>query len=164
MARKSKCNGCSIEITKEEKFISKGKGYCKTCHDDILAETEKYKLLIQTICQYFNIDEPTGLMVKQIQQYKTQYNYSNSGIGYTLWYIKEIKGKSFNETKYGIALVKYHYDEAKKYFEQQQRITNSVSNEQQEVKTREVKLNINKVYKKEKNKFTIDINDLLGGE
>lgn len=164
MARKSKCKNCSIEITKEEKFIANGKGYCKVCHDEIQVEIENYKLLICTICEYFNINEPTGLIIKQIQQYKKEFNYSNSGIGYTLWYIKEIKGKTFNEIKYGIALVKYHYDEAKKYFEQQQRISNSVNSEQQEIKTREIKLNINKVYKKERNNFTINIDDLLGGE
>jgi hypothetical protein len=164
MSRKSKCKGCSKEISKEEKIILKGKSYCKECHDNLLAETENYKLLVSTICEYFNLKEPTGLIVKQIQQYKNEYGYSNSGIGYTLWFIKEIKGKNFNETKYGIALVKYHYEEAKRYFEQQEKILNSVKNEQTEVKTRQVKLNIDKVYEKDRNRMTIDIDQLLGGE
>jgi predicted amidophosphoribosyltransferase len=164
MARKSKCKNCSKELSKEERIVDGGKSYCENCHNDAQLEKENYKLLISTVCEYFSIDEPTGLIVKQIQQYKNEYKYTNSGIGYTLWYIKEIKGKTFSEPKYGIALVKYHYEEAKRYFDQQQRISNSIGTENQEVKTKEVKVNINKVYKKDVNKFTIDINQLLGGE
>lgn len=163
MPRKSKCKGCSIEITKEEKYIISGKGYCKTCHDEIQHEKENYKLLISTICEYFGIDKPTGLIIKQVKQYKDEFDFSNAGIGYTLWYLKEIKNKSF-ELKYGIALVKYHYEEAKQYFDQQQKISDSVITEKPEVKTREVKLNINKVYKKNVNNYTIDLNELVGGE
>lgn len=164
MARKSKCKGegCEKELTKEEKYIDSGKSYCKDCYDKISHEKDNYKILIGTICQYFRINEPTGLMVKQIKQYKTEYGYSNSGIGYTLWYLKEIEGKSFNETKYGIALVKYNYEKARNYFEQQQRIQSSVNVE--EVKVKQVKLKLNEVYKKNNDKFTFDINELLGGE
>ena len=162
MARKSKCKGCEIELTKEERFSDAGKSYCKSCYDKIMTEKENYKNLIGTICHYFDIDEPTGLMVKQIKQYKEEYGYSNSGIGYTLWYLKEIEGRTFNEKKYGIALVKYSYEKAKGYFEQQQRIQSSVLIE--EVKTKQIKLNLNKVYKKETENYTLDIDKLLGGE
>lgn len=162
MARKSKCKKCEKEITKEEKFIHSGKGYCIDCHTEIVEESENYNKLKQLICDYFNIEKPTGLMFKQIKQYKEELNYTNSGIGYTLWYLKEIEGKSFNETKYGIALVKYNYEKAERYFKQQEKIQSSVNTE--EVKTKQIKLNLNKVYKKEKDNFTFDIDKLLGGE
>jgi hypothetical protein len=83
---------------------------------------------------------------------------------YTLWFIKYIENKSFNETKYGIALIKYYYEKAKEYYEQQQRIFNSIQNiPNEEVKIKEVKINLDKVYNKQ-NQFLIDINELLGGE
>jgi hypothetical protein len=162
MARTSKCKKCEKKIVKEEKYIVSGKGYCEDCYEDILIEKESYKNLISIVCEYFNIEKPTGLILKQIKQYRDEFNYSTSGITYTLWYIKEIEGKSFNEVKYGIALVKYYYEKAKQYFEQQERISRSVDNF--EIKTREVKLNINKVYDKKKDHLTINLEDLIGGE
>jgi predicted adenine nucleotide alpha hydrolase (AANH) superfamily ATPase len=86
----------------------------------------------------FNIERPTGLMLKQIKEYKTELDYNYAAMTYTLWYIKEITNKQFEE-KYGIALIKYTYEEARRYFEQQQDIKNSIDNS--EIKTKIIKNN-----------------------
>jgi len=163
LARLSKCKGCEKTISKEEKYVYSNKSYCKECYDKIQIGKQEYDLLLKTICQYFNLDQPTGLIFKQIKEYKEQLGYTYGGITYCLWYIKAIEGKSFSELKYGIALVKYNYEKAKKYFEQQQKIASSVQSniEQGEEAVNEVKVNLGKVYAK-KNNFLINIGDLIG--
>ena len=44
---------------------------------------------------------------------------------YSLWYITEVK-KVRMEVKYGIAMVKYEYENAKRYFNEQNRMQVSV--------------------------------------
>lgn len=161
LGRKSTCKDCAIELSKEDKYTYSNKSYCKICYDKIQVTKQEYNLLIKTICQYLDIEKPTGLIFKQIKDYKEQLDYTYSGITYCLWYIKAIEGKSFTELKYGIALVKYNYEKAKAYFIQQQKISGSVQNIKQE-EINEVKINLDKVYAK-KNSFLIDIDDLLKG-
>lgn len=161
LARLSKCKGCEKELSKEEKYVYSNKTYCKKCYEQIQIEHQAYDLLLRTICEYYSIDKPTGLMLKQIKDYKEQFNYTYNGITYALWYIKAIENRSFSEIKYGIALVKYYYEKAKQYFNQQQRISNSVKTQSDTtLKINEVKVNLNKVYKRENN-FLIDIDSLI---
>lgn len=163
MARKSVCKNCNIELLKEEKYMHSSKSYCKHCYDAIQIKKNEYELLITTICEYLSIDKPTGLILKQIKDYIDKFGYTYNGITYCLWYIKAIENKTFNETKYGIAYVKYNYEKAKAYFEQQQKISNSVNEESyHEPRINEVKVNLNKVYSK-KTDFLYDLNDLIGG-
>lgn len=157
----STCKGCESKITKEDKYMYSGKAYCKKCYDTKLAEAEDYKKLINVVCQYFKIDAPTGLLIKQIKDYKDQYNYTYSGIGYCLWYVKDIERRNF-DIKFGIALVKYYYEKAKEYYEQQNRISQSINIEKpiEKIKTITIKNNKNK-----KKNILIDIDSLLqGGE
>lgn len=165
MPRLSACKVCDVKISLEdEKVKIKNKSYHKECYVKLQYEREQYKLLIKKICEIFDIEVPNGLILKQIKQYKEEFQYSYSGMLYTLWFMSDIEGKRFTEIKYGIALIKYYYEKAKSYFEQQQRILDSMSsNENLEIKIREVKVNLNKVYSN-KNKYLLNINDLLGGE
>ena len=71
------------------------------------------------ICEYFECDEPTGMIMTQIKNYKKDYGLSYAAIGYTLWYVKNIIGDKFN-IKYGIFQVKNEYKNAEKYFKEQQ--------------------------------------------
>lgn len=165
MAKLSKCKVCDNDIlTDYEKIKVKNKNYHKECYDKYLYEKEQYKLLVSKICEIFNIDVPTGLILKQIKQYKEEFNYTYSGMHYTLWYMTEIEGKLFTEIKYGIALIKYYYEKAKQYYIQQEKIQNSILNKgHEEAKVKEIKINLDKVYYKQNN-YLLNINDLLGGE
>lgn len=168
MARKAKCKGCSVELEAGHKKIHKGKKYCDDCYETVTKDDDKevsdYKLLIDTICKYFTIDKPTGLILKQIKEYKDTYGYFDSGIGYTLWYMKEIEGIRFDEVKYGIARVKYYYEKAEAYFMQQSMIRESMENHIPEENNKVVVIKNNKIQKNERKSFTLNIDDLLSRE
>ena len=159
MARLSTCKGCGKQITKEEKYVHSSKSYCKDCYDKIMAEKESYKKLIDSICNYFQITAPTGLILKQIKEYKNTFKYTNEGMLYTLWYCTEILNKKL-DIKYGIAVVKYQYENAENYFISQQNIEKTVNN-RKEVKTNVVKINLNKVHKQNESNLLFNLEELL---
>ena len=86
MARLSSCKGCNKQITKEDKHIYSGKGYCKTCYDELYSNNEDRKQLLNLICEYYQIEVPTGIMMKQIKEYKDEFKYTYAGMIYTLYY------------------------------------------------------------------------------
>lgn len=162
MAKLSTCKNCGKKVTKEEKMTHSNKSYCKECYDEIMHEKEEYKKLIDLICTYFKIEAPTGLILKQVKDYKEQFGYSYGGMTYTLWYIKEIENKNFTEVKYGVALIKYNYEKAKAYFEQQSKIGNSITEKPKEnIKTVTIRPIINK---NTKDKMLFNIESLFKRE
>lgn len=160
MARLSTCKGCEAKITKEEKFTYSGKTYCKKCYDLKVQENNEYTNLINTILKYFELDVMNGMILKQIRDYKDNFNYTHAGMAYCLWYLVEIKTVKMN-VKYGIGLIKFEYENAKKYFLQQQVISNSVDILQPTNK--EVIKKIKIIHKNRAEKFLINL-DELGGE
>lgn len=159
-----KCYGsCNKKYPLDQMEKYSGKNHCLTCHNIKLRDAKDREDLYQYLSNMFNIEYPTGLMLKQIKEFKDELGYSYGGIKYTLWYMTEIENKSFSDIKYGIALIKYYYEKAKDYFEQQQRISNSMVNVNS-IETRTVKINLNNVKRKREDKFTFDIDDLIGGD
>jgi len=157
MARLAKCKRCGVELQPEERFVKSSKNYCKSCYDIVCQEAESYKQLIEIICQYYGIDAPTGLILKQVKEYKNDFKYTYSAMTYTLWYCKEVLGKQCL-TQYGIALVKYHYEDAKDYYTQQEQRRQTVEElKDVEIKTKKIRRS-NKA--KEKNTKLIDLNSL----
>jgi predicted RNA-binding Zn-ribbon protein involved in translation (DUF1610 family) len=161
MAKLSTCKDCGKQLKSEEKHIHSSKTYCDKCYEKVIRDSEEYKQLIKYICDNYEIDRPTGLMLKQIKDFKTEFGYTYGGIAYTLWYIKEILNKEFIVI-YGISLVKFCYEDAKNYYIHQEEIAKSMEiNSKAEIKTRVVK--INNVDKNTKNNSLIDISNLLKG-
>lgn len=146
MARLSECKSCGKKLQPEEKYIHSSKSYCKECYQKILQESDEYKQLIEFICINYEIERPTGFMLKQIKDMRTDFGWSYAAMTYTLWYCKEILGKQLNE-KYGVALVKHFYDEASDYYSQQEQIKNKMEQlKDVEIKTKVVKQNnINRI-------------------
>lgn len=138
MARLSTCKKCTKQITASEKYIFSGKSYCEDCYKILRRDADAFKELIDHICKKFEIIQPTGLILKQVKEYKNELKYSYAAMTYTLWYIEEILRKEL-ELKYGIAIVKYYYEEARHYYEQQEKITNSITDV--EIQTKIVKNN-----------------------
>lgn len=159
MARLSTCKGCEKKITKEEKFVHSSKPYCKFCYDIKMKESEDYNSLLDTLKVCFEIDIPTGLMLKQIKDYKDQFKYVYSGMNYCLWYLKEIKQFKF-EKKFGIAIIKYEYENAKAYFLQQQNIKKSANVKINDVS---VVVKVNKHKSRVKDKLLLNLDDLING-
>lgn len=129
MARMAKCKGCGIPLAPEDRYRRNSKTYCKECFEKAERNAEEYKDLVEFICENYGsgepLEKPTGLMLKQIKEYKNEYGYTYGGMAYTLWYCKEVLGKSLVE-KYGIGIVKYYYEEAGEYYLQQERIKERV--------------------------------------
>lgn len=121
MGRLSICKCCGKKLKTEEKHQLSGKVYCEECFNRLHKEAEEYKALMEFICTNYGLDEPTGLILKQVKEYKNEYGYSYGAMTYTLWYCKEILNKAFIK-KYGVSLIKYHYDDAKNYYSQQEKL------------------------------------------
>jgi predicted RNA-binding Zn-ribbon protein involved in translation (DUF1610 family) len=161
MAKLASCKECGKELKIDERHIHCSKTYCSNCYEKIMRESDEYKKLIQYICENYSIQAPTGLMLKQIKEYKTEYEYTYGGIAYTLWYIKEILNKEFI-VMYGISLVKFCYEDARNYYIHQEEIKKSMeTNSKAEIKTRVVK--VNNIDRNTKNNSLIDISSLLKG-
>ncbi|MGU8678977.1 hypothetical protein ACV3Q3_12535 [Clostridium perfringens] len=106
-----KCPKCGTKNEKEN-TIKHGKSYyCLKCFEDL----EEYKDLISTICEIYRIKSPTSQMVSQIKDYKDKYNFTNSGIKYTLKFYYEILENSVMNNV-GLGIVPYFYDKAKYYY------------------------------------------------
>ena len=141
MARLSTCKGCGKKLQPEEKYSHASKTYCKECYEKILRDSDEYKQLIEFICTNYEIERPTGFMLKRIKDMKTEYGWSYAAMTYTLWYCKEVLGKQLIE-KYGVALVKHFYEEASNYYSQQEKMKEQIKKlENAEVKTKVVKRN-----------------------
>lgn len=157
IGRPAHCKICNKEIRGDDVYKNNNKSYCKECYDKVHAESEDYKTLINMICEYFECEEPTGLIITQIKRYKKDYDLSYAAIGYTLWYVKNIIGDKFN-SKYGIYQVKNEYKNAEKYFTEQQINSEKASNFKE--KERVVKLKP----KSKKNNYLIDLDKFVEGK
>lgn len=163
MARLSTCKSCGKKLQPEEKYIHASKSYCEECYQKILRESDEYKQLIEFICTNYEIERPTGFMLKQIKDMRTDFGWTYAAMTYTLWYCKEILGKKLIE-KYGVALIKHFYEEASDYYYHQEQIKNQMEYLKDiEIKTKVVKqININRI---NKSSSLINLESLLeGGE
>ncbi len=107
-----KCFKCKKDIPKAEAIKKTNKYYCECCNK----EAEDYKELIDYICNdLYKIKAPTGLMIKQIKDFKEKYNFSNSGIMFTLKYYYEILENKILEDA-GLGIVPYYYEKAKNHY------------------------------------------------
>lgn len=162
MARIPKCGRCEKQLlTKDERNKIGNRYYCSSCAVAIEREKKEYKALIEQICQYYQLPVPTGLMFKQLKQYKNEAKYTYGGIQYTLWYCKEILNLSFDE-KYGLGMVGYKYKEAEEYFLSQQKIQNSIQ-DHTPAENNKVTINLSKVYRNNTSNLLFNVDDLLNG-
>lgn len=139
MARLSTCKSCGKKLQPKEKCSHASKTYCEKCYEKILRDSDEYKRLIEFICTSYEIERPTGFMLKQIKDMKTEFGWSYAAMTYTLWYCKEVLGKQLLE-RYGVALIKHFYDEASNYYSQQEKMKEQMKRlENVEIKTKVVK-------------------------
>jgi len=163
MARLSTCKGCSKKLQPEEKHNHGSKTYCVDCVKKVEREATEYKQLIEFICTNYELERPTGLILKQIKEYKTDFGYTHAAMTYTLWYCKEVLSKEFIE-KFGVALIKHYYDEAKDYYLQQEKMKESISRiSQTELKTKVIKMTNKKSSSMNDNSSLINLGSLLEG-
>jgi hypothetical protein len=115
-----KCSICKNSFDSNEITKRSNKNYCKEClkkHEEEVKENRKDSdLLFDYICEIFNIKQPTGLMFKQMKDFRgTEYNYTNIGMYYTLkYYYKILEGKFIDGG--GIGIIPYYYEKAKEHY------------------------------------------------
>ena len=126
MARNVKCPVCGTFNEKENAIYHNSKYYCKVCYENKQNESNDYKELISYICELYGIDVPTGWMLKQIKDFKEQFNYTYKGIRSTLHYFFEIQDGNDVADSIGIGIVPFVYDEAKKFYIDKKAIRDSV--------------------------------------
>ena len=161
MPRLSTCKLCGKKLHKEEKHIYKNKTYCKDCYDILAKESNEYKNLIDSICAYFNIDKPTGLILKQIKDYKENFKYQYKWMQYCLWYVTYIQNKTM-EKKYGVAIIKYEYENAMEYYNQQNKIGKGLEDKIKKIKSNENKIFKFKITKKDnRNNLLINLDEVI---
>ena len=114
MARKVKCPECGTYNDKENTVYHNSKYYCKICFENKQKEAQDYKNLVAYICELYQIEAPTRWMLKQIKDYKEQFNFTYRGIKTTLHYFYEIQEGNSVEDSMGIGIVPFVYDEAKR--------------------------------------------------
>jgi hypothetical protein len=111
-----KCYGtCEKKYFKEELTNYKGKNYCPQCYASKVKEDTDREKLYKFLQETFNINFPTGLMLRQIKEFREDRNYSYKNIYFTIKYILEVQ-KINLQLKYGIALVPHYYDEMLAYY------------------------------------------------
>lgn len=94
---------------------------------------QEYRELISYICNKYNIDRPTGQILKQIKSFKEDFEYRYKGMELALRYFFDIEENSVKDDT-GIGIVPYVYDRAKRFHAKKIEITNSFTDEEPEVR------------------------------
>ena len=154
MSRRLKCYGfCDNKYPKEELTQYKSKNYCSECliikkEDDVGREK-----LINEISKIYNIPYPTGMMLRQMKDFRESRNYKYNDQAKAIWYGKHVLKKSFH-SKYGLSLVPYIIDAAVIYFEENRKRAEKLEDVQSINKTQTIykttKSIINNNYKDKK--------------
>lgn len=80
-------------------------------------EERDYQLLVETICFYYNVDELTSLMKRQIKDFKRDYQYTYSGIRGTIDYcFRLVEPPLVPMVNAGLGIVPYYYEKAKEFY------------------------------------------------
>lgn len=122
------CSICEQELLKDLKIVKNGKNYCKTCLDKLEQSKLLEQNLLRDLVQFMQLENIPGMITQQIKKYVNEYNYTYPGISYTVWYYLNVLNKSYDK-QYGIAFVKYYYNEAKDYFLNLQELEDSIPKE-----------------------------------
>ena len=152
MARLYKCYGdCGGKYEKESLIVhSNNKKYCSSCLEKMLKEQSDINRLYNKIKILYNVSYPTGLMLKQIKEYKEVNGYTYRGMELTLDYCKETLNLDFKSTM-GVGIIPHQYERAKEhYIEKQNKLKN---HKDVEIKTNVINLkyvDTNNYYKKAK--------------
>jgi hypothetical protein len=129
------CRYCKEQVDKSEaKVIGKSTYYHSDCLITKQKEEEKkqknaneFKDLIAYICELYKLDAPTGMILKQIKEYREEpYNYKLSGIKLSLQYFYETMNNEV-PNDVGIGIVPYVYEEAKKHYLMKRKVEKSIN-------------------------------------
>lgn len=159
------CPYCKDRVAKEDS-VQEGKRYF---HFDCLEKkkeeekeqrrhAEDYKSLIDYICRLYGLDAPTGMILKQVKDFQTEYNFKLKGMELALRYFHETQNNPVIEGN-GIGIIVYVYEEAKRHFMTKMKVEASLKEMEECDKYQEIVVDLSRKIKR-KNNF-IDISSIL---
>lgn len=162
MARLPACPDCGIDIVdkKQSKRIS-NRWVCLPCVEKREQITNDRQELYDLVAELFFIKYPTGMMMKQIKDYKEDLEYTYKGMTLSLVYWTETLNNTMSNAK-GVGIIPYIYEDAKKFYIEKMNIKREVENMEGEFTSKKVvKLSKRKMNKDDKSKHNIiDMSDL----
>lgn len=116
MARLPKCPDCGtdIEDKKKAKKVS-GRWVCLSCLEKREKIADDRQELYDLVAELFFLKYPTGMMMKQIKDFKDNLEYTYKGMTLSLVYWTETLGNSMSNAK-GVGIIPYIYEDAKKFY------------------------------------------------
>ena len=126
------------------------------CHERIQREKKNRKELLDYISLKYDIEFPTGYMLKQISDYYDKRGYSYKAMLATMKFIFEVERVSVKDNV-GVGLIPFYFEKAKAYYSKLRTAGNSASNIT--INNQVVKINAIKENKK-RNRRSIDISSL----
>lgn len=112
------CFSCKI-ITDDERDLhvyGKNKNrFCMKCYKKEQQITFDRNRLCAFIAKLFGLDRPTGIMLRQIKEYKEKQNISYRNMYFALDYATNIKGYELN-LKFGVAVIPAIHAEMLNYY------------------------------------------------
>ena len=125
------CRVCKSKVDKDIAICLKPKIYvcCEECKEQYLSK-ENNKANKSKDSQELNY-KIIGSMLKKMMKDNPSFTYN--GMQYTLWYIHNV----LNINITGVGIIPYYYDEAKRYYENKQKMKQAIkqSNIRQDTKT-----------------------------
>lgn len=115
---------------------------------------QEYKELISYICYKYDLDRPTGQILKQIKSFREDFEYRYKGMELALRFFFDTEGNSVKEDT-GVGIIPYVYDRARKFYIRKKDIENNLTDEEPEVRVFKSRKTENKNAKKQ-----INIDDL----
>lgn len=154
MGRLVKCQYCEDKVDKDVAHVYKKRNYHEKCFQKWEQEGQDYESLKSYICEIYRLDYPTGLILKQIKNYKEENQYKYKGMELALRYFYETLDNRAREGD-GIGIIPYVYEEAKSHYIKQMKIADSIKNTDNTA-VEEIVVHINPVTNK-RNSKKIDI-------
>lgn len=140
------CRVCKAKVDKDVAICLKPKIYvcCDGCKKQYLSkennkankpkdsqDRQEFIAYLKSICSQELNYKIVGSMLKKIMKDNPSFTYN--GMQYTLWYIHDI----LNINVTGVGIIQYYYDEAKRYYDNKQKMKQAIkqSNIRQDTKT-----------------------------
>lgn len=136
------CKQCGNKFPKSELIKFKSKNMCKKCYAIEKKLADEKADLCATIKQLYKIDYVMPGYLKQIKQFREEYNFSYTGMKLTLLYCKNVLNLEFSTSR-GLGIIPYKYEEAKKDYMKKQQLAKQIKDKSVAVnKVRQEKVHI----------------------
>lgn len=128
MARLPSCPDCGVDIVDKDKAKKiSGRWVCEDCQAARVQEQEDRQELYNLVAKLFFMKHPTGMMMKQIKDFKQDLEYTYKGMTLSLIYWTETLGNSMANAR-GVGIIPYIYEDAKQFYIEKMRIKKAVDN------------------------------------